>query len=384
MNKKLFKLFSLILVVLVVATGCQDNNGKIKKLKKQEDITNNSERIKQENINHYYSLNYSKFKSKEKLLEAYNENIDNYSENSKIIYKDENNFEVFQTIPAGESMSTEETYTYVLVIKNDKELIELSDYTYEKDTKYMEEISKDLKKYVSKYSSLKEAYDEFCKDNNLTIYESPYQQSDLDNLGLEFYSSSANRYTVVQYNESDLVDKVVLENIDISGGETKILAVAKTKNNKKVWSLDLGINDKLSALDKNTLFVSIGNKYVYLGYDLIFEARDIQTGKLVWRTKEQVGYGFKSVIEVNDKVYALVVDKDSIDNIYVFDSKGNELDFIDLSTYSYKYLFNNVDNAKVEGNYITVDIYKDSKTKKANGKLKININDNSVNYEKIN
>ena len=384
MNKKLFKLFSLILVVLVVATGCQDNNGKIKKLKKQEDITNNSERIKQENINHYYSLNYSKFKSKEKLMDAYNENVDTYSKNSKTIYKDENNFEVFQTIPAGESMSTEETYSYALFIKNDKELIELSDYTYEKDTKYMEEISKDLKKYVSKYSSLKEAYDEFCKDNNLTIYESPYQQSELDNLGLEFYSSSANRYTVVQYNESGLVDKVVLENIDISGGETKILAVAKTKNNKKVWSLDLGINDKLSALDKDTLFVSMGNKYVYLGYDLIFEARDIQTGKLVWRTDEQVGYGFKRVIEVNDKVYALVVDKDSIDNIYVFDSKGNELDFIDLSPYSYKYLFNNVDNAKVEGNYITVDIYKDSKTKKVNGKLKININDNSVNYEKIN
>ena len=154
MNKKLFKILSLILVVLVIATGCQDKNGKIKKLKKQEDITNNSERIKQENINHYYLLDYSKYKTREKLIEKYNENIDSYSENTKIIYKDENHFEAFKTIPAGESMSTETTYTYVLFIKNDNELIELSDYSFENDTKYMEEVSKDLKKYISKYSSL--------------------------------------------------------------------------------------------------------------------------------------------------------------------------------------------------------------------------------------
>lgn len=299
MNNKIYKLFSLILILLVIATGCKNNEGKVNKIKKQDDL-NNSESIKQENILHYYDIIYSKYNDNKKLLEDYNNKISNYKENSnniELINNDENMYEAFLTlIPImSESMSGPH-YTYILIIKNNNEYIELNDYTTDGDKTYMQGISKELKRYIAKYNTLKEAFDAYSKDYNLSIDNTGIEDSSITE-----YLSASNEYTVVQYDKNGIVESVVLENIDLTNGKVKTLAVGKSKDKKRVWSLDLGISDK-SINYKDTLCVSLGKKYAYVAHDGIIDARDINTGKLVWQSPDEVGFYFEKVIETDNYV----------------------------------------------------------------------------------
>ena len=381
MKNKLFKIFSLTIVLLLLATGCQSKEGKVNKVKKKVEINVDSEKIKQENILHYYDINYTSYKNKKAASKVYDSLIDSlyrYEEDEvKELSKGDNYYEATtKEEPTEGSIHTKTSYAYTFLIKNDNELIEISDYSYDSDITYMQEVSKEFKKYVSKYSTLREAYDEYCKDYNLVITASNDVIVD-ESIGEMYVSNASNQYTVVQYDEEGTVENVVLENIELTGGLVKTLAVGKTKDGKRIWSFDLGITEK-SMNYKDSVSFTKGEYYVYFGYYSL-QARDIQTGKLVWDLDEFDAKYDKIIETKKNGIYAFA-EEDSDYHVVIVDYFGDKIDAMDIDMQLYKedldkyFYIKNLDSLKLNGDLITIDLYESTKSNKVVGQLVINTN----------
>ena len=363
MKKIIYKICTLCLIMLFITTGCGKNNNSVNKIKKQDDLSNN-ERVKQENILHYYDLKYIKFKDKETLLkqsEKTKKLYKNSFKDTKITKDEENEFEVYYST-IKEPSSNEFNKLYLLHIIKDDELIRLVSYALDEDMSYMEDIASELKKYTNKYNTLKEAYEAYSKDNNLSKDKVTADDIDLDII--KEYSKASNQYTVVQYGEEGKVETVSLENIELTNSTVKTLAVARTKDKKRVWSLDLGISDK-SINYKDSIFVEVGDKYVYFGYDLMLYARDIQTGELVMTPTTQMGSGFLKVVETKDYLYAFAEgdNKEYSGVILGYDGKVNYYFSINKRVeYNGKlYQIKDITSAKLENENIVIDVYDNTK-----------------------
>ena len=298
MKKILFKLCTLCLVIVFLATGCGKKEGQINKIKKEEE----KELLKQEEILYYYDMYYNEYTDRETLLA----NIDTYSleedyNRVKIIDKSENYVEALTSVLPGNSMEDKPVYTYIFSITKDNTEVYITYSSLDDNIDYMKSVTKEFKKYVAKYDTLKEAFMAYSEDNQLVVEESAFPDG---NSGIKTSIVASNEYTVDVYDNKAKVDKVVLENIDLPNGEVKTLAVAKTKEGNRVWSVDLGISEK-SINYKDSIFVELGKKYVYFGYGLNLFARDIQTGKHIWSGDMQLGPNFKKVIETDDKIFAI-------------------------------------------------------------------------------
>ena len=386
MKKTIYKLTALCFLILFTLTGCNDNEGKVNKIKKEE---SKAVSIKQEDILHYYKIEYYKFKDNESLLKDYNNTVSYRKKedesdliNVKILEEEDNIFEVHETMLPGETMHEENTYSYNLIIKNDTEYIYISDFSFDSDIEFMKEVSKEFKQYASKYKTLKEAYDKFCEDKGLSIFSTEDGVSDN---GCIEYIESTNEYTVVQYDEKGKVDKVVLENIELTDGKVKTLAVAKTYDGKRVWSLDLGISEK-SINYKDSIFVYKGEKFVYFGYNFDLFARDIRTGKLMWSPTEATGTNFKKIIEAEKNIYVFEKQDDTEYTLIVFDYNGESIAYLNFNTYvSYNdkyYQIKDVESAKLEKDKIIIDVYENKKYTNIVGKLIIDTKTNEIEFEK--
>ena len=380
MKKILFKLCTLCLVIVFLATGCGKKEGQINKIKKEEE----KELLKQEEILYYYDMYYNEYTDRETLLA----NIDTYSleedyNRVKIIDKSENYVEALTSVLPGNSMEDKPVYTYIFSITKDNTEVYITYSSLDDNIDYMKSVTKEFKKYVAKYDTLKEAFMAYSEDNQLVVEESAFPDG---NSSIKTSIVASNEYTVVVYDNKAKVDKVVLENIDLPNGEVKTLAVAKTKEGNRVWSVDLGISEK-SINYKDSIFVELGKKYVYFGYGLNLFARDIQTGKHIWSGDMQLGPNFKKVIETDDKIFAINMSTDEEYNIEILNYKGEWIDSVSFFPFfeydNHYYQIKDLESAKLENGYITIDLYENKKYTNVVGKLKIDIKTYDIKFEKI-
>ena len=380
MKNKLYKLFSVSIIALIFITGCQSREGKVNKIKKQEEFVNNSEEIKPENINNYYGIAYSKFEDSDKASKYYKIFLKNFKSEeyeTQKINEDKNSIEVFTYD------NTTNEYYYGFIIVNKNEVIEVYDLSYGKEATYMEDIIKEFRKYVSKYSTLKEAFDEYSKYYNLTVETGDKKVIINDELGQMDIATATNVNTVLQYEKNLAVEKVVLDKIELSDGKVKTLMVAKSKDNKKVWTLDLGVTDKKENYKENTC-VLLGKKYAYVAYGNTLEARDISTGKLIWVNSQEVWSNFSKIIETNNGVYLFTegMESDYVILKYSLDGKYNDMNDVHLDKIIEKKYIINLDTAESVGDNISINVYENSKYTNVIGKLVIDTNTGKSNFIK--
>ena len=195
----------------------------------------------------------------------------------------------------------------------------------------------------------------------------------------------------LSYNMKDEVVNIDFDSESIDEDYSNYFINATNKDGKTIWKIEIG---KLSNwIDFNTLAFEKCDKYFYYGVDKSLEARDIQTGKVIWETETKKYLAATKIIEQDNKVI-IVSGMVGGYSIEMFDiNTGKSLFFIeDIESVieepedNMQYSFN-TDSIKIENNIISFEIDLNDASgnyvKKA-GYLKVNTDNSKVIFEHIN
>lgn len=394
MKNKIFKLSTIVMIVVMLFTGCKKKEGEVTKINKNEEIqyVENSNGMNTITNDDYYSLEYYKYNNKSSLEQLYNEQINiirynDYATNIDILKEDGNTFEAITKIQ-GEAFDGI-YYKYVYFIKNESEFISIYQISQNSDKSKMKEIRSQIEEKILKSSNYKKVFDEYSKENDLVITDYKYNVDDSKCL----VSLNASNSKTESYNGENRKVKVVeFEQFDLGPERLKLMIVARNNENKIIWSNDMGVLPKFSG-DFQIDLVQ-GEKYYYLFNVNEITAHDIQTNEVIWSTK--VNIYFPTMIETNGKLFVLNVG----------DASNNDREFIVYDNKTGKKIYNNnyteffkkndlddelcnIDyvSFKIKNNNIILDVtFPDEKNEKdvKIGVLKINTNDYSVKFEKNN
>ena len=395
MKNKIFKLSTIVMIVVMLFTGCKKKEGEVTKIKKNEEIQYAESSKNDLNIitdDDFYSLEYYKFKNNESLLELYNDQINiiknnDYATKIDMLKDDENTFEAITKIQ-DESLNGV-YYKYVYFAKNNNEFISIYQISQNSDKSNMKEIRSQIEDMISANSDYMKVFDDYSKENDLVITDFKYNEDDSKCL----VSLNASNSKTESYNGENRKVKVVeFEQFDLGPERLKLMIVARNSENKTIWSNDMGVLPKFSG-DFQIDLVQ-GEKYYYLFNVDTITAHDIQTNEVIWSTK--VNIYFPTMIETNGKLFVLNVG----------DASNNDREFIVYDNKTGKKIYNNnyteffkkndlddelcnIDylSFKIKNNNIILDVtVPDEKNEKdvKIGVLKINTNDYSVKFEKNN
>ena len=395
MKNKIFKLNIIVMIIVMLFTGCKKKEGEVTKIKKNEEIQYAESSKNDLNIitdDDFYSLEYYKFKNNESLLELYNDQINiiknnDYATKIDMLKDDENTFEAITKIQ-DESLNGV-YYKYVYFAKNNNEFISIYQISQNSDKSNMKEIRSQIEDMISANSDYMKVFDDYSKENDLVITDFKYNEDDSKCL----VSLNASNSKTESYNGENRKVKVVeFEQFDLGPERLKLMIVARNSENKIIWSNDMGVLPKFSG-DFQIDLVQ-GEKYYYLFNVDTITAHDIQTNEVIWSTK--VNIYFPTMIETNGKLFVLNVG----------DASNNDREFIVYDNKTGKKIYNNnyteffkkndlddelcnIDylSFKINNNNIILDVtFPDEKNEKdvKIGVLKINTNDYSVKFEKNN
>ena len=395
MKNKIFKLNIIVMIIVMLFTGCKKKEGEVTKIKKNEEIQYAESSKNDLNIitdDDFYSLEYYKFKNNESLLELYNDQINiiknnDYATKIDMLKDDENTFEAITKIQ-DESLNGV-YYKYVYFAKNNNEFISIYQISQNSDKSNMKEIRSQIEDMISANSDYMKVFDDYSKENDLVITDYKYNEDDSKCL----VSLNASNSKTESYNGENRKVKVVeFEQFDLGPERLKLMIVARNSENKIIWSNDMGVLPKFSG-DFQIDLVQ-GEKYYYLFNVDTITAHDIQTNEVIWSTK--VNIYFPTMIETNGKLFVLNVG----------DASNNDREFIVYDNKTGKKIYNNnyteffkkndlddelcnIDyvSFKIKNNNIILDVtFPDEKNEKdvKIGVLKINTNDYSVKFEKNN
>ena len=386
MKKEVFKVFVLGLIGLTLFTGCNKKES-VKKLKKNEEVINYEEQLKISE-NESYSVEYYKFKNQDSLLKEYNsfiESLTSYSieeqKNVDVITKEDNIYEGMH-MP---NKDDEENlfYRYILLIKNDKELIVIFQASENEDKTYIKEIGNKIKNEAEFNNDYRKIFEDYAEENNLTVTSS----NDLvENCEVELNAAKSD---VVIYSGSNRkVETVDFDGIELTADKFKIIAVAKNSDDQIIWSFDVGFVPKFSSAPE--ISIKKGDKYVYATIIDTLEIRDIQTGKIIHSVKLDVEAPYLEMIEYKDKLFLVKGGHVDCDTLYVIDIKNgkvlyknnnfNVASITNLNNDNYS-IGIDFENVKKEDNKIYCDVY-ENEPKKIIGTATIDYNDYSVKYNK--
>ena len=198
---------------------------------------------------------------------------------------------------------------------------------------------------------------------------------------------NASNSRVVTYNGSNREVKTVdFDQIDLAAEKIKLFVVAKNSDNQVIWSFDVGVIPKGTGI--YSLNVSKGDKYVYYVFGGELEARDIQTGKIIWKNEMNEELPSTQLIEYKDKLFILsgMPETNMLHVIDVNDGKvisKNEDIYTIYNNADTNYYLDSKDVIKENNNIIIKVIdYDDNDNEIIKGKLVINYNDYSVKFEK--
>lgn len=394
MKNKIFKLSTIVMIVVMLFTGCKKKEGEVTKINKNEEIqyVENSNGMNTITNDDYYSLEYYKYNNKSSLEQLYNEQINiirynDYATKIDMLKDDENTFEAITKIQ-DESLNGV-YYKYVYFAKNESEFISIYQISQNSEKSKMKEIRSQIEEKILKSSNYKKVFDEYSKENDLVITDYKYNEDDSKCL----VSLNASNSKTESYNGENRKVKVVeFEQFDLGPERLKLMIVARNSENKIIWSNDMGVLPKFSG-DFQIDLVQ-GEKYYYLFNVNEITAHDIQTNEVLWSTK--VNIYFPTMIETNGKLFVLNVG----------DASNNDREFIVYDNKTGKKIYNNnyteffkkndlddelcnIDylSFKINNNNIILDVtFPDEKNEKdvKIGVLKINTNDYSVKFEKNN
>ena len=392
MKKEVFKVFVLGLIGLTLFTGCNKNES-VKKLKKNEEVINYEEQLNK-NEDESYSIEYYKFKTKDTLLDEYNDVIyklteyDDYVSKVDVLANEDNLYEAIIT-QGGENL-VNVYYEYVLLIKNDKEFISVFQTSKNEDKTFIKEIGKKIKNELSFNNNFREVFEDYAEENQLVITSEGFYKSSMDNCETAL---NASKSEVVIYTGSNRkVETVELDTIDLAAEKYKLVASAKNSDGQVIWSFDVGIIPKYSDVP----FVNIkkGDKYVYYTITDTLEIRDIQTGKIIHSVKLDVEAPYLEMIEYKDKLFLVKGGHVDCDTLYVIDitngkvlHKNNNFNASSITNLNNDNYSIGIDfeNAKKEDDKIYLDVTildKDTDKKITIGTATIDYNDYSVKYKK--
>ena len=192
------------------------------------------------------------------------------------------------------------------------------------------------------------------------------------------------------YNVSDKVVKVDIDQEDIDKEHFKMFVNATNNEEKTVWKFDIGTFGV--GMDFYSLTAHKGDKYFYYGVGNKLEARDIQTGKIVWKSELKSELAASTLVEQEGKVY-----------VESGMAAGYTVEILDIENGKSLFYAENIDSVmrepdgnmqydfepqtmKIEGNIVIFEVNLNDAggnyVKKA-GYLKVNTENNKVNFERI-
>lgn len=391
MKNKIFKLSTIVMIVVMLFTGCKKKEGEVTKIKKNEEIqyVENSNGMNTITNDDYYSLEYYKYNNKSSLEQLYNEQINiirynDYATNIDILKEDGNTFEAITKIQ-GEAVDGI-YYKYVYFIKNESEFISIYQISQNSDKSKMKEIRSQIEEKILKSSNYKKVFYEYSKENDLVITDYEYNVDDSKCL----VSLNASNSKTESYNGENRKVKVVeFEQFDLGPERLKLMIVARNNENKIIWLNDMGVLPKFSG-DFQIDLVQ-GEKYYYLFNVDMITAHDIQTNEVIWSSK--VNLYFPTMIESNGKLFVFGFEYLNSNEFAVFDAKNgkkinhskNYDEVLKQNKSSDEYYDIDFTSIRVEDNNIVFDVTSyDQKVEKyaKKGVFKISINDYSVKFEK--
>ena len=399
-NNKLLKVCTFGLITLTLFAGCQKTEGKVSKMKKNDEISYSSD---VNIVKDYYTIELYQYKDNESLLKAYKDEIDyqkGISEKVEVITNTDNVCEMKLYIKPGEAApaAMEESYSYVLFIKNDTDYIAVYQNTKSSDKSGMIKIGKEIKNKFDGKKDYKKLFDEYAKENNLNVTDNIFDNEALALDGCVYAINGTNSYTITYSGSTAKVSQVKKEKFLLNDTEDKVFAVGKSDDGKTVWTLDLGTEDRV-VNDEEWLYIKVTTDNVYLGYNGIIECRNLQTGKLKWTSEMQIGWAVDNLIETEKTIF--VFTGEGKETITLINAKNGKpiYDYLDVSRYlkSEKIADDYYDivpeSAKLEGDILTVKVTDDGNDSsvieagkeykvETMGYLKINIKDYSVKFEK--
>jgi len=390
MKKEVFKVFVLGLIGLTLFTGCNKKES-VKKLKKNEEVINYEEQVNK-NEDESYSIEYYKFKTKDTLLDEYNDVIymlteyDDYVSKVDVLTNEDNIYEAI--ITQGSENLVNVYYEYVLLIKNDKEFISVFQTSKNEDKTFIKEIGKKIKNELSFNNNFREVFEDYAEENQLVITSEGFYKSSMDNC--ETALNASNSEVVIYTGSNRKVETVEFDQIDLAAEKYKIIAVAKNSDGQVIWSFEVGLAPKYAGGP----FINIvkGDKYVYYTIGNKLEIRDIQTGKIIRTVTFDEDMSFNDMIEYKDKLFIIRGEMASTTTLFVLDiengkilNKTDKFDpyIISKSNVEKETVAFDIESVKKEDNKIKIDINSiesetDKKIKK--GTVTIDYNDYSVNY----
>jgi len=378
MKKEIFKVCALGLVSVVLVTGCQTKEGNVKKITKNEEISYD-EKVSVDD-NNYYGIEYYKYLDNKELMTLYENDKKGYLGAYNVtkvtpITKEDNIYEAIITTED----SIDVYYEYLLLVKNDKEYINLFHQSTSKNQDEIIAVGNELKERLKKSNDFGKIFEEFSKEKKLNV-EKSFGEIYSDDI---IESKVATNLSEKEYTTTDKkVDNVKLNIYSLSINTIKIMIEAKTKDGEIVWSMDLGIST-INRGFEGFIADQVGDLFLLSNGEGI-EARDIQTGKVLW-TEDITPAVSHNIVRVNNKIVDMQGEPESI-NIEVKDSStgktihtennidkyiGNE----NYMIYSQKYT---IDNDTIIYNVVDTNTLEQKNV----GKLKVNTNTYKIVFER--
>ena len=240
-----------------------------------------------------------------------------------------------------------------------------------------------LKEKIKNSTNYLKTFNEFAKEKDLKI-DGAYGSNGIVARKTAFLASN-----VKQKDYEETTDKVVTVEegfYQLSRNSGKVMVEARTSDGKIVWSIDRG-SVPVGIGFEGTIANQVGNLFLMSGREAVV-ARDIQTSQIVWKSDIHEALVHQFTL-ANDKIFDIQGDIE--DSLEVKDYKTGKTLYYEENiskyvvrdaTIEYDYYSIVGRSAKIENGYIVYDVVDQDKDDAKVGKLKININDYKISFEK--
>ena len=383
MKNGVLKVCAVGLVTTLILTGCGSREGKVSKIKKNEEISYSKQSI----LDDYYGLELYQYSNNTQLEADYESAKEDYLQREEVVEvnvltKEDDMYEAILTLDESTSFEERKVYEYILYMKNDKDYIILFQTSNNKNKENIKKIGEEVKSKFNNSTNYSKEYNEFVKSKNLET-------------GIAYgcngivsckNSMSATNVKAKEYVETDKkVSTVDMYFHEISPNTFKVLVEATTDEGEIIWSLDLG--EAPHGIGLNMVSYQNGNHYYLSDFmsDLYkIDIYDVQTGKVITTLKDIEDAETHVLEEVNDKVFDM--QQLYTDNLQVFDAKtGKSLYYIKdiqkvIPNNRVDYYIDRAEGVKVENDEIIYPVIDGLNGHVKVGSIKVNVNTYKVTY----